>query len=151
MEIEADRGKLARYGVNVSDLQEVVEMAIGGKEASKVYEGQKVFSLSVRFPESARNDVEPVRNILISASKGALIPLGELAKVYIKERPAQISREMAQRRIVIECNVVGRDIGSFVGEAEKRNPETVGGRSYRRTHQFHLADAFYPADLVQGV
>ena len=117
MEIEADRGKLARYGVNVSDLQEVVETAIGGKEASKVYEGQKVFGLSVRFPEAARNDVEPVRNILISASNGALIPLGELAKVYIKEGPAQISREMAQRRIVIECNVVGRDIGSFVGEA----------------------------------
>ena len=90
-----ERGKLARYGVNVSDLQEVVETAIGGKEASKVYEGQKVFGLSVRFPEAARNDVEPVRNILISAANGAQIPLGELAQVYVKEGPAQITREMA--------------------------------------------------------
>ncbi|MEO7427033.1 MAG: CusA/CzcA family heavy metal efflux RND transporter [Fibrobacteria bacterium] len=125
LEIESDRGKLARYGVNVSDLQEVVETAIGGKEASKVYEGQKVFGLSVRFPESARNDVEPIRNILISAANGAQIPLGELAKVYIKEGPAQISREMAQRRIVIECNVVGRDIGGFVAEAREKIDASV--------------------------
>ena len=61
--------KIARYGINVADVQEVVETAIGGKEASKVYEGQKVFGLAVRFPESARNDVEPIRNILIASRK----------------------------------------------------------------------------------
>jgi cobalt-zinc-cadmium resistance protein CzcA len=120
LEIEPDRSKLARYGVNVADIQAVIETAIGGKEASKVYEGQKVFGLSVRFPEAARNDVEPIRNILITASNGALIPLGDLAKVYVREGPAQISREMAQRRIVIECNVVGRDIGGFVKEAQAK-------------------------------
>jgi cobalt-zinc-cadmium resistance protein CzcA len=120
LEIEADRAKIARYGVNVSEINEVVETAIGGKEASKVYEGQKVFGLSVRFPEAARNDVEPIRNILIPAANGALIPLGELAKVYVREGPAQISREMAQRRIVIECNVTDRDIGGFVREAQAR-------------------------------
>jgi cobalt-zinc-cadmium resistance protein CzcA len=97
-----------------------VETAIGGKEASKVYEGQKVFGLAVRFPESARNDVEPIRNILIASPQGALIPLGQLANVYVSEGPAQISREMAQRRIVIECNVTDRDIGSFVKEAQRK-------------------------------
>jgi len=74
----------------------------------------------VRFPESARNDVEPIRNILIASPQGALIPLGQLAHVSVTEGPAQISRELAQRRIVVECNVTGRDIGGFVKEAQQQ-------------------------------
>lgn len=120
LQVEINRDKIARYGINVADVQEVVETAIGGKEASKVYEGQKVFGLAVRFPESARNDVEPIRNILIASPQGALIPLGQLAHVYVTEGPAQISREMAQRRIVIECNVSDRDLGGFVKEAQQK-------------------------------
>ena len=118
LEISIDRDKIARYGINVEDVQRVIEIAIGGKEASKIYEGQKVFGLSVRFPDSARNDVTPIKNILVSSPRGAMIPLGQIAEVYVTEGPAQISREMAQRRIVIECNVVGRDIGGFVKEAK---------------------------------
>jgi cobalt-zinc-cadmium resistance protein CzcA len=125
LEIEIDRDKIARYGINVADVQDVVETAIGGKEASKVYEGQKVFGLAVRFPESSRNDVEPIRNILVASPNGALIPLGQLAKVYVTEGPAQISREMAQRRIVIECNVTDRDLGGFVAEAKQKIESTV--------------------------
>lgn len=120
LQIEIDRAKLARYGINVADVQEVVETAIGGKTATKIYEGQKVFGLAVRFPESACNDVTPIRQILIASPGGALIPLGQLAHVYVTEGPAQISREMAQRRIVVECNVTDRDIGSFVKEAQAR-------------------------------
>ncbi|MBI3427895.1 MAG: efflux RND transporter permease subunit [Acidobacteria bacterium] len=120
LEIEIDRDKIARYGINVADVQQVVETAIGGKEASKVYEGQKVFGLAVRFPEYARNDVEPIRNILVATPNGALIPLGQLAKVQVTEGPAQISREMAQRRIVIQCNVTDRDLGGFVQEAKEK-------------------------------
>lgn len=120
LQVEIDRDKIARYGINVADVQNVIETAIGGKEASKVYEGVKVFGLAVRFPESARNDIEPIREILIPAPSGALIPLGQLAKVYVTEGPAQISREMGQRRIVIECNVVDRDIGGFVAEAQRK-------------------------------
>lgn len=125
LQIELDRDKIARYGTNVADIQQVVEAAIGGKEASKVYEGMKVFGLAVRFPESARNDVEPIRNILIATSTGALIPLGQLAKVEVKEGPAQISREMAQRRILIQCNVTGRDLGGFVQEAKQKIDNAV--------------------------
>jgi heavy metal efflux system protein len=125
LEIQIDREKIARYGVDVSDIQEVVETAIGGKEATKVYEGQKVFGLAVRFPTSARSDVEPVKDILIPTATGALIPLGQLAKVYVEEGPAQISRESARRRIVIESNVTGRDLGGFVDEAKKRIEERV--------------------------
>ncbi|MEI6033064.1 MAG: CusA/CzcA family heavy metal efflux RND transporter [Verrucomicrobiae bacterium] len=120
LQIEIHRDKLARYGINVSDVQEVVETAIGGKEATRVYEGQKVFGLAVRFPESARNDVSSISEILIASPQGALIPLDQLARVYVTEGPAQISREMAQRRIVVECNVTSRDIGSFVKEAQKK-------------------------------
>jgi len=120
LQIEINRDKLARYGINVSDVQEVVETAIGGKEATRVYEGQKVFGLAVRFPEPARNDVSSISEILIASPQGALIPLGQLARVYVTEGPAQISREMAQRRIVVECNVTGRDIGGFVKEAQRK-------------------------------
>lgn len=120
LQIEIDRDKIARYGINVADVQEVVETAIGGKEATKVYEGQKVFGLAVRFPESARSDVSPIRQILIASPQGALIPLGQLAHVYVTEGPAQISREQAQRRIVVECNVTDRDIGGFVKEAQAK-------------------------------
>lgn len=120
LQIEIDRDKLARYGINVADVQQVVETAIGGKEATKVYEGQKVFGLAVRFPESARSDVSPIRQILIASPQGALIPLGQLARVYVAEGPAQISRQQAQRRIVVECNVTDRDIGSFVKEAQAK-------------------------------
>jgi cobalt-zinc-cadmium resistance protein CzcA len=120
LQIEIDRDKIARYGINVADVQSVVETAIGGKEASKVYEGMKVFGLAVRFPEEARNDVEPIREILIASPTGALIPLGQIAKVEVREGPAQISREMAQRRVVIECNVTGRDLGGFVAEAKQK-------------------------------
>jgi cobalt-zinc-cadmium resistance protein CzcA len=120
LQIEIDRDKIARYGINVADIQSVIETAIGGKEASKVYEGLKVFGLAVRFPDSARNDVEAIREILIPSPGGALIPLGQLARVAVSEGPAQISREMGQRRIVIECNVTGRDLGGFVAEAQAR-------------------------------
>ncbi len=120
LRIEIDRAKIARYGINVSDVQDVVEVAIGGKEATKVYEGMKVFSLAVRFPETARNDVEPIRNILIPSPSGALIPLGQLAKIYVTEGPAQISRDMAQRRVIISANVTDRDLGGFVQEAKAK-------------------------------
>jgi len=120
LQIEIDRDKIGRFGINVRDIQDVIETAIGGKEASKIYEGLKVFGLAVRFPEEARNDVGPIREILIPSPSGALIPLDQLAKITIAEGPAQISREMGARRVVVECNVVGRDIGGFVREAREK-------------------------------
>lgn len=120
LEIEIDRAKIARYGINVGEVQNVIETAVGGKEASKIYEGLKVFGLAVRFPEWARNDVQPIRGILIPSPTGALIPLGQIARVTVTEGPAQISREMAQRRIVIQCNVTDRDLGGFVQEAREK-------------------------------
>ena len=125
LRIEIDRTKIARYGINVADVQAVVEVAIGGKEATKVYEGMKVFGLAVRFPESARNEIEPIRSILIPSPSGALIPLGQLAKIYITEGPSQISRDMAQRRVIISANVTDRDLGGFVQEAKQKIDSAV--------------------------
>ena len=119
LQIRIDRSKIARYGINVSDVNEVIETAIGGKSAGEIFEGEKRFDLIVRFKEEARNNVEAIKNLLVPAPNGSNIPLSQIADVYIEEGPAQISREHSQRRIVIEANVRGKDIGSFVEEAEK--------------------------------
>jgi len=125
VQIKIDRSAIARYGINVSDIQDVITTAIGGKAASQVLEGQMRFDLLVRFTEEARNNVEEIKNILISAPGGVRVPLTQLADISVEEGPAQISRENGHRRIVVECNVRGRDIGSFVAEAQKKIREGV--------------------------
>ncbi len=120
LDIDIDRKEIARYGINVNDVNEVIETAIGGKVSSTIYEEDKRFNLFLRFPENKRNDEKTIGNILVSAPNGQRIPLEQLAKIKINEAPNQISRENAMRRIVIECNVRGRDIGSFVAEAQKK-------------------------------
>jgi len=118
--ITIDRDKIARYGINVSDIQEIIEIAIGGKEATEVFEEEKRIAVVVRFPKNLRNSVRSIENILVNSSSGIPIPMGELVKIAWEENPAQVSHENTKRRIVVECNVEGRDIGSFVQEARKR-------------------------------
>lgn len=120
LQIKIDRNKIARYGINVADVNQIIETAIGGKEAGKVFEGDKRFDLVVRFAPEARSDIETIKNILVPSPNGSTIPLSQIADVFVEEGPAQISREHNQRRIVVEVNVRGRDIGSFVEEAEKK-------------------------------
>lgn len=119
LQIRVDRNKIARYGINVADVNQIIETAIGGKSAGEVFEGERRFDLVVRFRESARSDVDVIKNILVPTPNGSSIPLSQIADVYVEEGPAQISREHSQRRIVVELNVRGRDIGSFVEEAER--------------------------------
>jgi cobalt-zinc-cadmium resistance protein CzcA len=123
--IEIDRPKIARYGLNVSDIQNLVEIAIAGKSASRFYEENKNFDITVRLPEENRNSVEAIGNILVSAPGGPNVPLSQLAKIALSEGPAQISREDGLRRIGIELNIAGRDIGSFVNEAKWKITEKV--------------------------
>jgi cobalt-zinc-cadmium resistance protein CzcA len=123
-QIEIDRHKLSRYGINVADVQEIVEAAIGGKVATKVFEGQRHFAVVLRLPEQKRT-VDAVGNIFVSTPDGARVPLSQLASIRIEEGPAQISRENASRRIVVECNVVGRDIGGFVADAQSKIAASV--------------------------
>ena len=125
VQINIDRSAIARYGINVTDINDVITTAIGGKAASQVLEGQMRFDLLVRFTEESRNNIEEIKNILISAPGGVRVPLTQLADISVEEGPAQISRENGHRRIVVECNVRGRDIGSFVAEAQKKIRESV--------------------------
>lgn len=119
LQIKIDREAIARYGINVADVQEIIETAIGGKAATQVIEGQMRFDMTVRFPEEARQDIEGIKNIVVSAPDKRLVPLTQLADITLEETQAQISREDSRRRMVVECNVRGRDIGSFVAEANK--------------------------------
>ncbi len=123
--VDIERDKIARYGINVADIQEIIETAIGGKDATNILEGDRRFSVLLRFPEERRNSVETIGNILVRTSTGANVPLGQLAKISVSEGPVQISRENGKRRIVIECNVEGRDIGGFVAEAKERIDKEV--------------------------
>jgi cobalt-zinc-cadmium resistance protein CzcA len=118
-----DRNAIARYGLNVADVQRVVEIAIGGKVATEVLEGQIRFGVLVRYPESRRGDIQAIENTLVNLpqqSRGGTIPLSQVARIVAEEGPVQVSREFGRRRIVIECNVRGRDIGSFVAEARRK-------------------------------
>jgi cobalt-zinc-cadmium resistance protein CzcA len=118
--ITVDRAKIARYGINVRDVLEVVEIAVEGKPASLMYEENKFFDIVTRFAEDHRDSIEKLKTILIGAPGGYKVPLGDLAVVEAVEGPAQISRENGQRRIGVEMNVAGRDIGGFVKEARAR-------------------------------
>ncbi len=116
--ISADRDAIARYGINVEDVNNVVESIVAGKPAGLVYEGEQRFDLVVRLNEVTGQDVESIKALLVPGRSGARIPLADVASVKVVEGPAQISREDRQRRIVVELNVRGRDIGSFVKEAQ---------------------------------
>lgn len=118
--ITVDRAKIARFGINVRDVLDVVEIAVEGKPASLMYEENKFFDIITRFAEDHRDSIEKLKTILIGAPGGYRVPLGDLAVVEAVEGPAQISRENGQRRIGVEMNVAGRDIGGFVKEARDR-------------------------------
>ncbi len=123
--IDIDRQKIARYGINVADVQEIITTAIGGKPATQVYEGERRFQLILRFPEPYRNSVASVGEIRVKAASGALIPMSDLATIEMREGPVRISREHVKRRIFVGFNVVGRDIGSVVDEGRQRMAQQI--------------------------
>ncbi|MBP8153876.1 MAG: efflux RND transporter permease subunit [Nitrospira sp.] len=118
--IDIDRGKIARHGINVAQIREIITTAIGADAATRVYEGQRRFDLILRYPEQYRDSVDTISNILLTTAAGALIPLGDIAKVELREGPALISREGLQRRIYVGFNTFGRDIESIVHEAQTK-------------------------------
>ncbi len=118
--IDIDRGKIARHGINVAQIREIITTAIGADAATRVYEGQRRFDLILRYPEPYRDSVDTISNILLTTAAGALIPLGDIAKVELREGPALISREGLQRRIYVGFNTFGRDIESIVHEAQTK-------------------------------
>lgn len=120
LRIQVNRQQIARYGINAADVLAAVEAAGAGRVVGTVFEGQRRFPLVVRAIGSSPPDLPSFRDLPVAAPNGALIPLAQLASVSIEEGPAQVSREDISRRIVVEANVRGRDLGSFVREAQAR-------------------------------
>ena len=116
--IRIDRTAVARLGLNVEDAQDVIRTAIGGAEAGQVFEGQRRFDIFVRYAEPYRASAQDIARALVATPEGARVPLGQIARVEEVVGPKQISREANQRRIVVQANVEGRDLGGFVAEAQ---------------------------------
>ncbi len=117
--IRPDRQALARYGVNLAEVQETIKAAIGGIEAGQVFDGVRRFDIYVRYQEPYRSTMEDVERLIITTPDGQRIPLADLATIRMLIGPRQITRENNQRFITIQANVVGRDIGGFVKEAQQ--------------------------------
>ena len=129
--LSIDRTKIARLGLNVSDVQDALSIAIGGREAGQLFEGDRRFDISVRLPEALRTDLDAIKQIPIrlpatgNGMRAAYVQLGDIAALEIAQGPNQISRENGKRRVVVTANVRGRDIGSFVSEAQQKLEQQV--------------------------
>lgn len=117
--VTIDRKAIARQALNVADIQDVIEMAIGGKVATEIYEGERRFQAVVRLPQGLRNDINDIRALTLTAPNGAQVALESLARIEVSEGPSQVSREMGKRRIVVGINVQDRDLGGFVAELQE--------------------------------
>ncbi|MFA6922234.1 MAG: CusA/CzcA family heavy metal efflux RND transporter, partial [Gallionella sp.] len=125
MVIAIDRAKIARYGIDVNDVESVIAMAVGGKTATQMLEGERRFDITVRLTGSARDSVGAIEDITVLSPDGSRIPLAELADIKVNQGASRISREDNMRRIAIKCNLIGRDQGSFVTEAQQKVAEQV--------------------------
>ncbi|MDD1621004.1 MAG: CusA/CzcA family heavy metal efflux RND transporter [Methylococcaceae bacterium] len=118
--VDIDRAKVSRYGINVADVERVMEIGMGGKEASQFLEGERRFDITLRYEENARNSVAGLESLTVQTPDGQRIPLSELATIKINQGASRISREDNMRRIAIKCNLIDRDQGSFVAEAQQK-------------------------------
>jgi cobalt-zinc-cadmium resistance protein CzcA len=125
LEIEIDRGAIARYGLNVTDVQDVVETAVGGKRVSEIVDGNRRFSVVARFPDWSRSDPRKLETLLLTAPHGEKVPLGRVARMRLVDVPESVSHEQSQRRLVVQMNVRGRDLGGFVSDARRALAESV--------------------------
>jgi cobalt-zinc-cadmium resistance protein CzcA len=123
LRIKIRRDEIARYGINASQVLDVVQ-TMGGRNVGEVLEGQRRFDIQVRFKPESRSDVEQIRNLKVADPQGRMIPLSQLADVEVEEGPAQITRENIHRRIAVEANVRGRDLAGFVADVQ----EAVGAQ-----------------------
>jgi heavy metal efflux system protein len=131
LDIKIDKGEIARHGLSLSGVQDVIGIAIGGRAAGLVFEGDRRFQIIVRLPDAVRNDVDTLENLPVTLPQAApgtgslTIPLRQLATFNFSEGPNQISRENGKRRVVVTAEVRGRDIGSLVEETQGKVAEQV--------------------------
>jgi len=132
LNVKLDKGTVARYGLNVGDVLDVVSITVGGREAGLVFQGDRRFDIVVRLPDRIRDDLSQLENLPVpvphsdgEGGRTSFVPLKTLATFEVEEGPNQISREDGKRRVVVQANVRGRDIGSFVEEAQQRMDEQI--------------------------
>ena len=119
MFVQYERSKIARYGLNIADLNEMIALSFAGKTVGNVFEGEKRFDMVVRLNETNRHDIEDLKNLYVSTPNGQQIPLSELATIDYTTGPAKISRDNTNRRIVVGINVRNRDLQSVVTDIQK--------------------------------
>lgn len=124
-QIEVDRKALARYGLNVSDVEDAVASAVDGKPVTEVIDGRRRFRIVVRLIDQYRADRASLGALLLQSPGGERVPLGEVTEIRKVSGPAAVNREQSQRRLVVQCNVRGRDIGGFVADAQTAVSEAV--------------------------
>jgi len=119
-DVVIDRQAAARHGIAVGDINDTIESAIAGKAATTLLEDQRRFAVVIRFPAESRSDIGQVGRLLVAAPGGERVPLSQLARIQLVEAPAQVSRENGIRRVVVEANIRGRDLGGFVAEVQEK-------------------------------
>jgi len=125
LQITMNRSRIARHGLSNYQIQHTIHSAIAGEEVGKVFEGEKIFGITARFAEAYRKNIDSVKNLLIRAPAGYNVQLNEVADINTVTGLRQISREDTRRYISVQCNVRGRDAGSFVREAQKKVAESI--------------------------
>src|SRR6185436_456794 len=125
LSIRINRQQVARYGINVRDVQDMIELAIGGRGVSTLFEGERRFDIAVRFVPEARSDATAIGNILVPTRQGGRVPLSQLADIRISNGATIIARRNNHRQISVRTNIRGRDQGSFVAEAQARFQKAI--------------------------
>lgn len=125
LQIKVDREAVARFGINVSDIQKMIEAAIGGKTVSRLYDGAKRFDIVVRYVPEYRSSIEAISNMTVTSPFGARVPMSQLASIKLVDGPTIIQREDGKRQISVRTNIQGRDQGSFVKEAQQKVAEKL--------------------------
>lgn len=125
LQIHANRDRIAQYGLNVADVAELIEVAIGGKAISQIFIGNKVYDISARYTEESRNTPEKIANLMLTSSTGAKIPLSQVADVKTSTGESTITREMNRRHLTVKLNVRNRDLGSLLKEAQQKIEDNI--------------------------
>ena len=120
VQVDIDREQLARYGLNVTDVRDAVESVVGGSQATEVLDGPRRFPVLVRFPDAFRANAPAIGSVLLTGVQGERVPLARVARILETRAPESIAHENTERRLVVQTNVRGRDVGSFVAEAQKK-------------------------------
>ena len=125
LNIQINRAAIARYGMNVEDVNELIEAALRGKVVTTIFEGERRYELNIRYPESYRGNIEAIGNLLLRSASGAVVPMKDISEIRLIDGPPQISRDDGRRRLVVGANVVGRDLGGYVAQAQSLIAERV--------------------------